>query len=72
MSPVAADCASGTSGEGDTDVVAGGAAVVAVGLDVVFDDCIDPPQPGRSAAARTNGSACLTTAHAPLLPLTPA
>src|ERR1700704_1467223 len=70
MSPVAAACASGASGEGDAEVVAGGAVVVggtaAVVGAVVDTGCFAPPQPARNKAARTSGNAYLTMA--PSLP----
>src|SRR6266850_1087763 len=71
MSPVAAACASGASGEGDAEVVAGGAVVVggtaAVVGAVVETDCFAaPPQAARNKATRTSGNAYLTMA--PSLP----
>src|SRR3977135_4307079 len=66
MSPVAAACASGASGEGDAEVVAEDAVVVpggtaaGVGCEVAAD-CFAPPQPARSAATIMSKSALLTT-----------
>jgi hypothetical protein len=64
MSPVAAACASGASGEGEAAVVTGAAAVVGDGASVVVGvetGRFDPPHAGRNAAMITKGSANLTT-----------